>query len=231
MKIIVPPVELLWYSGAMEKKNNSQTGASPVTPVAVVLPTAFESHDPSLKGAGLQLAIQVGTRHPEIVQSVVELKASIAQAGEKYYHVLHALRAAQLPKKEATALLLGLGFSKSRASELNKLSSVKDEVWAKYSEKSIGFKAALALENGGSSAVGTSHSGNEGDAPTPRKKNKIHSLPKPVSAAIMEAVTPWLAKDSTLPKPMKSGKRSEYGFTVEQNGLTLYFQIFADAAE
>lgn len=208
----------------------SKAGSSPApsAPVALVVPVAFEAHDPSLKGVALTLAIQTGEKHPEIVQAAVEFKASVGIAGEKYYHLLHALRHAKLQKKEATALLLGLGFNKGRASELNKLSTCKQEVWDKYSGKAISFRAALALEDG--KPVKGPDSGNEGSKPT-KKKNKIHTLPKPVQSALVGALEPWLAKDSTLPAPTKSGQRTEYGFTYEANGRTLYLQIFADLAD
>jgi len=205
----------------MEPKSNPE-GSKSSTPVEVVLPSAFANT--TLKGAQLQLALLVGNKHPEIVQSVVELGAAMREAGEKYYHVLHALRKAKLGKKEATALLLGLGLTKGRASELNKLSSCKEEVWKKYSDKTVGFRAALALEDG-KKKVPT------GEQKKPRTQSKIHALPKPMQVALTEAVSGWLAKDNTLPAPMKSGKRTEYGFTYEANGQTLYFQIFADKAD
>lgn len=216
----------------MVKKNNTPETAPTASELTIELPNAFKQHDPSLKGATLQLALQTGAKHPEIVQSVVEFRSAIATAGEKYYHILHALRAAKLPKKEATALLLGLGFNKARASELNRVSAIKDEVWQKYSEKSIGFKAALGYgeaESDESSDVGTTGDGTA--EPSKRTKAKIHSLPKPVAKALHEAMLPWLDKDSTLPRPNKSDKRTEYGFTIEKDGRTLYFQIFADKAD
>lgn len=221
------------HCGVMvQNQSSSKTGASPVTSESatkIVVPAAFEAHDPSIKGATLALAIQVGERHPQIVQAAIDFKKSFAESGEKYYQLLHTLRHAKLPKKEATALLLGLGFPKGRASELNKLSSAKDEVWAKYSGKAISFRAALALEDG--KPEKGEGSGNEGDKPSGKKKAKIHALPKPMQIAFAGAAEPWLSKDSTLPKPMKSGNRTEYGFTYEANGVTLYFQIFADKAE
>lgn len=195
----------------MVQNTNKAATAAPTAPVEIVVPAAFKNT--SLKGASLTLAINTGVKHPEIVQAVTELAGAMQAAGEKYYHVLHTLRAAKLQKKEATALLLGLGLTKGRASELNKLSSAKEEVWKKYSEKTVGFRAALALENGKSSPVGT-----------PGKKRvvaKIHSVPKDIQTMIAESVKGWV-------KPNKDGKRTEYGFTVEQDGITLYFQIFAD---
>lgn len=212
------------------KAGSSPATTAPATTVQVVVPAAFENHDKSLKGATLQLAIQTGEKHPEIVQAVTELRAAMAVTGEKYYHVLHTLRAAKLDKKSATALLLGLGFLKSVASELNRLSSAKEEVWQQYSAKAIGFRAALALENGKPATNQTS--GNETAAPsTPREVAKIHSFPRPVADALRAAVESWLLPDGTrtLPAPNKSGKRTEYGLTIEANGRTLYFQVFADA--
>lgn len=201
------------------KTNNSQTGASPVTAVSVELPEAFRNHDPKMKPAALQLAIATGAKHPEIVHSVVELASAMQNAGEKYYRVLHVLRAAKLQKKEVTALLLGLGIHKSRASQLNALSSCKDEVWKKYSEKAIGFRAALELENGEEPKPSDSD-----ESKKKRVKAKIHPVPKPIQTALAEAVAGW-------EKPNKAGKRTEYGFTVERDGITLYFQIFADKAD
>jgi len=208
---------------------SSQTGASPVTtaPVTLVVPSAFQAHDPSLKGVALTLAINTGAKHPEIVKAAEEFKLAVGLTGEKYYHLLHALRHAKLQKKEATALLLGLGFNKGRASELNKLSSCKEEVWKKYSQKSISFRAALALENG--KPEGDKEQGNK-DKPK-KSKAKIHSLPKPLQTALAEVMMPWLDKDTTLPKATKSDKRTEYGFTLEKDGRTLYFSIFADMAD
>lgn len=208
----------------MEQKNNQAAKVATSAPELVV-PVAFQAHDPSLKGASLTLAINVGAKHPEIVQAVTELRIAFNVAGEKYYHVLHALRNAKLPKKEATALLLGLGFTKGRASELNKLSACKEEVWKQYSEKSIGFRAALALEDGKVPTGEQSDSGNEGDAPAGKKaKKKIASVPKDVQAGLVAAVQNWT-------RPLKGGARTEYGFTYEKDGVTYYFQIFTDSKE
>jgi len=138
----------------------------------------------------------------------------------------------ELPKKEQNVLLYGLGFYKNRVYELAKVASAKDEIWAKYSEKTVGFKAALALENGSGEGDGEGDGeGTAGATTKKRQKAKIHSLPKPVAEALTDALKPWLAKDSTLPKPNKSDKRTEYGFTYEANGRTLYVQIFADKAD
>lgn len=217
----------------VKNATSSKSDASPDTSAQVIqLPDAFKSHDPKMSPVALALAVEVGKKHPAIVASVVELRSAITQAGEKYYTVLHALRSAKLQKKEATAVLLGLGLTKGRASELNKLSACSDEVWAKYSSKAVGFRAALALENGetdGESSPGGT--GEETEAPAKRKKHKIHSVPKPLQSYLIEFGNKWLDKDSTLPDATKSGKRTEYGFTVESNGKTLYFSIFADKAD
>jgi len=209
----------------MVTKQNSP--ASPKVELVAVVPTAFEKHNPKdINGTRLQMAIAVGAKNPLIVSAVEGFRDKMGEAGKAYYNVVKALREAKLPKKEATLLLLGLGLAKSRASELNKLSTVKEEVWAKYHEGTIGFRAALQLEEG-KVPPGKQE---DGSGKTRKEKAKIHTLPKPLQPMLVELGTVWLAKDSTLPKAMKSGNRTEYGFTYEANGQTLYFGIFADKA-
>jgi len=134
-------------------------------------------------------------------------------------------------------LLLSLGLSKSRGSELNKISTAPDAVWNKYSTGQLGYKATFQLmtssAGGTAAAQGEGEEEGEADEKPTKKRNvaKIHPLPKPIQKALAAAVEPWLAKNSRLPQPMKSDARTEYGFTYEANGKTLYFTIFADKAD
>jgi len=171
------------------------------------------------------MAIQLGTQHPQIVKAVTNLTTAMEQAQGRYYQVLHALRAAKLQKKENTALLLGLGFHKSRVSQLCAMASVSDDVWAKYSAKTIGFRAALELENGGGDDTPEVEVVDpEAENGRKRARAKIYPVPKGIQTALAAAVEHW-------EKPNKGGNRTEYGLTVERDGITLYFQIFADKAD
>jgi len=214
-----------------KKSNDSKAGSSPAptAAVAIVLPPAFEAHDPSLQGASLALAIQVGEKNPKIVNAAHEFKVAVGTTGEKYLKLLHALREAKLQKKEATALLLGLGFNKGRASELNKLSTAKQEVWDQYAAKGISFRAALALEDGKEPKGTGSDSGNEGGPAKKKEKTKIHPAPKWIQLSLADVAAAWLEKEGG--SILKAGARTEYGFTYEAHNRTLYFQVFADRKE
>jgi len=205
-------------------ESQSPTTAPVLSPV--VVPPAFKDHDKSLSDVGLAYAIELGKKHPEIVNAVVEMKDALGKAGEKFFSVASALRSAKLVGKEASMLLYGLGFSKQRVSDMKALSSVSDEVWTKYSASQIGFRAALALEAGPTGGTeGESEGGVEGDGDEqkPKKaKHKVHAMPKDAAQ--------YLNGLATLKLSMKGGQRTEYGHTVElPDGKFYYVSIFADS--
>jgi len=205
-------------------KNTSQNQSAAATTAsvpAVVIPAEFAPRK-GMNDITLNAAAIVASKNPAIVKAAVEFREAYGRAGEKFFGIATELRNAKLVKKEATMLLHALGFSPSRTSEMIRLSSVSDEIWAKYSAQTIGFRAALELE------AGPEEEGAEGENSTggkkPRKERaKIHSVPKDI-AAYLTALPPWN-------RPLKGGARTEYGFTVERDGQTFYFQIFADKAE
>jgi len=132
------------------------------------------------------MAIELGAKFPEIVNQAEALKLETVHAaealgrmGQKYYGTCNALRNAKLNRRESTLLLKGLGFSKSRVSEMLKVSEVSDELWAKFSGQQIGFKATLSLADSASTDGGTSEGEGEGegDGKKPAKK-KERRLPK-----------------------------------------------------
>jgi len=202
-----------------EANATASTHVAPAAPAQIaVLPKEYESHDPSLKPATLSLAVIVGQKNPAIVEAAVAFRQVFAEAGTKYLNLATALRTAKLPKKEGTALLRALGLTKGRASELLSLSAVSDEVWAKYTANTIGFRAALQLENGPSkenpaevppgehpAESGGEDSGEEG--PQPTKKLVFHELPQSVKDAINDAVAIWA-------NPVKNKKPTDYAFVL-----------------
>jgi len=206
------------------KTNNNNIAVSAAAPV--VIPVEFSP----LKGMNdltLATAANVAAKNPNIVKAAVEFREAYSRAGEKFFGIASALRDAKLVKKEATMLMHALGFSASRTSEMIRLSSVSDEIWAKYNAQTIGFRAALQLE-AGADGEGEGEDG-EGDNSTGGKKTrakiKIHAFPKAMQTLLNE-----VAKG--MPKANKGGKRTEYGFNAQdQDGVTYYFSLFADKAE
>jgi len=208
------------------KATTSPTAATPAVP-ALVIPPAFQSHTPGMSDVALAFAIELGEKHPTIVAAGVEFKDAYGRAGEKFYGFASALRAAKLLKKEATTLLLGLGLSKSRASEVIKVSSVSDELWAKYSAQSIGFKATLKLANGtpeGEDSGGDGASSDGGTKPAKPVKPalKIHDVSHAVKKALVEAAIVFSNN-----RPLKKGEKTEYAYAHVVDGVSYYFAVTA----
>jgi len=210
-------VVIQWSCMSNTNKNNSSAG----TEVAAIVPAELEHHDPKMSQAQLALAVLVARKNPQIVAEGLAFREAYNRAGERYFGMCNALRSAKLVKKEGTALLLGLGFSKSRASEVIRLSSVSDAIWAKYSAGSVGFKAALELDapQEESSAGGTEA---EGDAKKPAKAAvKIHDLPKEVHVAFTEAC-------ALIARPLKKGAKTEWAYACRTpDGVNFYLAITA----
>jgi len=196
----------------MSKKSQSKTviGATPsqdqkvTVPTAepqpaklLVIPTAFIHHDPTLKPEQVQFAIELGNKFPGIVQQAEALKAetvlaaeALGRMGQKYYGTCNELRKAKLNRRESTLLLKGLGFSKSRVSEMLKVSEVSDELWAKFEGQQIGFKATLALADSPSSDGGTEGEG-DGEEEAKKPKKKERRLPKEFQPDVIKALEDW----------------------------------------
>lgn len=177
-----------------------------------------------MKPMALAMAVEIGKKNPAIVQAAIDFRDVINSAGGKYLTLVTALREAKLLRKEATLLLLGLGFTKGRASELNTLSTVKDEVWAKYSAGAVGFRAALQLEAGKeeSSPGGTQEEGEESETPLPSKPRtkKIHDVAEGVKGHLNKAA-------AAFKRPLKGGVQTEYAYAYQLEGVNYYFAITA----
>jgi len=187
-------------------KNNQITDPVATLEVMPPVPPEFRGHNKDMKPQALQAAITIGEKHPEIVKAALEFHEAYGRAGEKFFGMASTLRAAKLVGKEATLLMLGLGFSKSRASEMLRLSSVSDEIWAKYSAKTVGFRAALALDNGTeteSSTGGTTETGAENE----RQSNIVKAVPAPLSEEIKAGLSTLL---KSIKRPLKGGKPTDY---------------------
>jgi len=170
---------------------------APVTPPpALIVPEAFTAHDKSLSPEQLRFSIELGTKFPAIVQeaqalktSAAEVDASLARMGQKYYGFCSELRKAKMNRRESTLLLKGLGFAKTRVSEILKVSEVDDALWAKFANNQIGFKATLALGRGDGEAE--EGEGEDGAKPEAGKKKKEKRLPKEFQPGIVAQLEDW----------------------------------------
>ncbi len=135
--------------------------------------------------------------------------------GQKYFSFCHELRKAALGRGESTLLLKGLGFVKTRISEILKVSEVSDELWERFASKEIGFKSVLALGRGDES--GPDGSGGEGEEEaTKPKKKKERKLPKEFQA-------PFVAAMEDFGDSLKaSGEKDCYVFRYENEEKRTY---------
>lgn len=195
----------------MATNNPTQAPVAPAAPV--LIPDAFKNHA-NLKPMALQMAVTLGEKHPDIVAAVGEFKAAFNVAGDKYITVVSRIRQKKMLRKEATLLLLGLGVHKGRASELITLSAVGDDVWAKYTAQTIGFRAALQLGTGKSSPGGT-----------PAKPVKPATPPLKIHDVQAEVKKALATVCATFKRPLKNGEKTEWAYAHTHDGVNYYFAI------
>lgn len=213
----------------MKNKANPAPVAPPAMApleIVAVVPPAFEAYDKNLKPMALQMAIQIGSKNPDIVKAALDFREAYGRAGEKFFAVASSLRSAKLVGKEATLLMLGLGFSKSRTSEMIRLSSVSDAIWNQYSAQKVGFRVALALDKPkdtpretSSSTGGTEGEEGQNNSSTPAQV-KLHDLPEKAKAPFLAALKAWS-------RPLKDGTKTEYTLQAEIDGVKFYVAITA----
>jgi len=213
-------------------KNQDPKSSNDNSAPAVIVPVAFEQHDKSLKQEQLAFAIKLGEKFPAVVSAATEMRASFAvvdgamrEAGQKYFGLCSALRVTKMNRRESALLLKGLGFIKSRVSEILRVSEVSDAIWSQYSAKTIGFKAALALDAGKSSAGGTDGEGAEEEAAkvsAKKAKTKIHEVPASIKNALSALCTEFK-------RPLKGGNNTEYAAAFVKDGVRYYFAISTSA--
>lgn len=203
-------------------KNTTKT--TPAVTLEVMpahIPAEYQQHDKNLKPMALAMAIQIGEKHPEIVKAAVEFKDAYGRAGEKFFGMASTLRAAKLVGKEATLLMLALGFSKSRASEMLRLSSVSDAIWNQYSAKQVGFRAALQLDRPKVPPVEPTgetkgESEESGKTENSRQSNVVVAVEAEFTDADKEK---FLAVMRLMVKPLKKGKPTDYQLAMVHDGV------------
>lgn len=213
-----------------KQTNNKPVEAAPELAPAVpaVLPDLLKNHCPGMSQTQLALASQLVDKCLGIVFAVADFREQYTRTGEKYFAMCAAVRQEKLSKKATTALLLGLGMSKSRTSEIIKVSSVSDAIWDKYTAGSVGFKATLQLaapqsesSDGGTSETETQQT----ETPAPRAKPvKIHDVSATVAGQLKNAMMLMGAKC------LKDGEKTEYAHAIRVGKVSFYIAITASPA-
>lgn len=89
----------------------------------------------------LQTALGFVQRAHEVFTGHVEL-------GKKYITLCSWIREHKIGPAQVSAMLAGLGFHKVRISEVNKIATVSDELWSKFSARELGMKKVLQIARG-----------------------------------------------------------------------------------
>lgn len=115
------------------------------------------SEDTGLTPAQLTEAHELHAKFPAIVLAHKKVKEQEQNLRGKWLSLCEKLRepgnGVVLDAKQMTLILRGLGENKSRASEIVRVVSVDDDVWAKYKANVIGFRAVLAIARGKATEV------------------------------------------------------------------------------
>lgn len=129
-------------------------------------------------------ANELHAKFPAIVAAYKKVKEQENNLRGKWFALCERLRepgeGVTLNSKEMGLILRGLGEPKSRVSEIIKVVSVDDKVWAQYKANVVGFRAVLQLARAKPEDIETDETTEE----KPKDKPVIKSFPKPVADAI-----------------------------------------------
>jgi len=174
-------------------------------------------------------ALALLEKHPAIQKAAGEFLDVYARAGEKYFALASALRSAKLEKKDATAVLLAAGLSKSRTSEVVKVSTVPEAIWQKYSAQAIGFKAAIEASKGeDSDAEGSESTAESSDVGTKKAKTKIYPYGEKIEKLLAKALAGLVAPATTDGQTVSL---AEFGGQIKVGKSVFYVAVTANFAE
>jgi len=174
------------------------------------LETSFElvTDDTGLTKEQLVQAHELHAKFPAIVAAYTKVKEQENNLRGKWLTLCERLRepgdGVTLNSREMNLILRGLGEPKSRVSEIIKVVSVDDKVWAQYKANVIGFRAVLKLARGKDDAE-TSTETSEGENEGKGEKGKDKPLIKTIPPHVAQAFADMLAGNSGQFEPTGKG--------------------------
>jgi len=94
---------------------------------------------------------------------VTTARDAVKAVGQKYVAMCEWIRTKQIDPKTVTRVLLEQGFPKTRASEVNRIAQVSDELWDKYKAGEVGRMRILELARGNDTEDVTGSGESEGE--------------------------------------------------------------------
>lgn len=156
-----------------------------------------------LDDAQFAIACELHQKFPQIALRQKEVNEAEKKLTGKYFRLCEAIRepgeGQKLNGKEINLLLLSMGYPKSRASEMRKVIEVSDEVWEKYKQNVIGFRAVLAIARSGDSdspsgdvsASEATEDGGQSQIPevvSAEAESKVKGFPSDLKTALADAL-------------------------------------------
>lgn len=160
-----------------------------VTPLALVSPDTGLTKEQQIQAA------ELSAKFPQLEIAYKKVKQQEENLRGKWFHFCDLLRepskSAKLNGREMTLLLLSFGERKQRATEIIKVVSVDDDVWAKYKANVIGFKAVLQLArnpNAQTSDTETDTEAGTDEGKKPKDSPVIKTIPPTYASIICNAL-------------------------------------------
>jgi len=179
-----------------------------------------------LSPAELTVAKDLQALCPKVVAAANEVSTFEAGLRDRYFKLCVALRDTRvsaadtagaqrgLNRREVTLLLLSLGYTKQRVTEINRVVEVSDELWAKFEKKKLGFRAVLTEARGPKPALLTEE---EAAKVQPAPSDTV-PLPDSVTDLVLVAIT-------ELPV---NAKGQHYSLRYASDKLVCEVRIFID---
>jgi len=144
-------------------------------------------------------AKQLCEKHQPIANLAKEVNLAEGQLKHSYVQLCHEIRQSGMNAKEFSLILRSQGFYASRVSEIKKVCSLPDEVFAKYLAGDIGRNMAIKIARTGSENVDEATQATEASV----SEAQPEEAPQPASSTVQPIVDPILPK---LAKMLKMHK-------------------------
>lgn len=177
-------------------------------------------------------AAELHAKFPAIVKAYEKVKEQENNLRGKWFSLCERLRepgeGVTLNSREMTLILRGLGEPKSRVSEIIKVVSVDDKVWAQYKANVVGFRAVLKLarcKDEATEGETTETPETEGAADKPKDKPVIKTLPK----VLQDMLVQYLGANAALMEPTGKGfYEFTYATSINSHGRKFTVAIEVD---
>lgn len=139
-----------------------------------------------------KFGLELQAKFPDVVAAAAAVAAEEQTMARKYFNLADALRKTGLNGRELTLLMASLGYRKQRITEIKKAISVADDVWQKWKDNVIGFRAVLAIARAPDAAPAATPEAEAGatppESPPEGRKTNILVIPADIQTAFADVL-------------------------------------------